>query len=502
MMLSEGEHLALSRYWRRPGERMADVNENGDDEPRGDAARGKDDKQKHLPAMLELCVGCRVMVVANVATTLGVVNGAMGSVVGFVYSQAAPTDAERVADEVVAARTHPRQPVVLVQLDEFRGESFLPNMERVVPITPMNTTIRFGYKTYTRKQLPLFVAKARTIHKAQGQSKDCLCMDAENLFAPGMGYVGMSRAKRLRGLWVLHMHITVKCIGRPRPEIAREYARLRGLQSRLSASDAGHAEGVRRQGASTAHGLAPHAGAGMSRRAASSASGMPNAMNDAPLETMDELELRHQRELHAVQTQGQELRETQLRERHALELRQFRAQATLERRAAAQRARREAERQQRERAQAARREVEELQERERRAAGDGRRGGTRGRGADEFHRTAAFRARQSPLFVPFICAVLGIGHSGIARVQAAFEAARAGLWQTQLQAYTAHFAARNYTAATVQWNAGYAHADPYLGPQEQTRLLEPDRGVADALRAHITERVYANFLLVVPHMHG
>ena len=51
-------------------------------------------------------------------------------------------------------------------------------------------------------QYPVKLGYAITLHKSQGQSLDYLEVDLANCFAPGMAYVGLSRARTLAGLKV------------------------------------------------------------------------------------------------------------------------------------------------------------------------------------------------------------------------------------------------------------------------------------------------------------
>ena len=51
-------------------------------------------------------------------------------------------------------------------------------------------------------QVPLRCAWAITIHKSQGMTLDRAVMDLSRTFAPGMGYVALSRVERMGGLYL------------------------------------------------------------------------------------------------------------------------------------------------------------------------------------------------------------------------------------------------------------------------------------------------------------
>jgi len=55
-----------------------------------------------------------------------------------------------------------------------------------------------------RIQIPLILAWASTIHKAQGQTLDSAKLDLDNPFVPGQAYVGLSRTKVSQSLQILN----------------------------------------------------------------------------------------------------------------------------------------------------------------------------------------------------------------------------------------------------------------------------------------------------------
>jgi hypothetical protein len=55
----------------------------------------------------------------------------------------------------------------------------------------------------TASQLPLRLAWAITIHKSQGMSLDGAIIDLSRSFAPGMGYVALSRVRSMDGVYLV-----------------------------------------------------------------------------------------------------------------------------------------------------------------------------------------------------------------------------------------------------------------------------------------------------------
>lgn len=78
-------------------------------------------------------------------------------------------------------------------------------------------------KLATRIQVPLLLAWALSIHKAQGQTLHRVKVDLGRVFETGQAYVALSRATSIGGLQVLNFHpnkVTVH------PKVKAFYARL------------------------------------------------------------------------------------------------------------------------------------------------------------------------------------------------------------------------------------------------------------------------------------
>ncbi|KAJ3624779.1 hypothetical protein MTP99_018376 [Tenebrio molitor] len=127
------------------------------------------DQQTSVPNRLELKVGAQVMLLKNINLAAGLVNGARGVVKSF----------------------EDGFPVV-----RFRNKEHTAKHERWMVKTA-------GGATLTRKQIPLKLAWAFSIHKSQGLTLDCVEMSLGKVFEAGQAYVALSRAQSLDTLRVL-----------------------------------------------------------------------------------------------------------------------------------------------------------------------------------------------------------------------------------------------------------------------------------------------------------
>lgn len=129
----------------------------------------KMDKDSQYAPSLTLAVGAQVMLLINKDFELGHMNGSRGVVTGF---------------------TESRLPIV-----QFKnGEPV------VIDKHSWESNEKLGL---TRKQIPLRLAYAITIHKAQGATLDSALIDiGRSTFEAGQAYVALSRVKSLEGLYI------------------------------------------------------------------------------------------------------------------------------------------------------------------------------------------------------------------------------------------------------------------------------------------------------------
>jgi len=143
----------------------------------------------YMPELI-LSVGAQVMLLTNLDYDTGLVNGSRGVVVDF-EPNGAP----------------------LVQ--------FLRGNPVPIPASSWESTDIDGL---SRKQIPLKLAYAITIHKAQGATLDCALIDiGTSTFECGQAYVALSRVKNLDSLYVWDVEATAF---RAHPKVLEFYKSL------------------------------------------------------------------------------------------------------------------------------------------------------------------------------------------------------------------------------------------------------------------------------------
>ncbi|XP_037820816.1 ATP-dependent DNA helicase PIF1 [Lucilia sericata] len=128
------------------------------------------DSQVQAPSQLYLKINAQVMLLKNINISAGLVNGARGVVV----------------------RIDKGVPVV-----KFKNNTeYACKHEKWIIKTPSGGAV-------TRRQVPLKLAWAFSIHKSQGLTLDCVEMSLSKVFEAGQAYVALSRAKSLDSVRIL-----------------------------------------------------------------------------------------------------------------------------------------------------------------------------------------------------------------------------------------------------------------------------------------------------------
>lgn len=176
------------------------------------------------PARIDLKEGAQVMLIKNFDDQL--VNGSLGKVIGFmnektfqIWQEDEPNDdpfnyheqaddsnideikkrkKRRIARMQSAAATGKLWPLVRFTLSNGLTRDMLVQPEQ------WKIELPNGEVQASRSQIPLILAYAISIHKAQGQTLERVKVDLGRVFEKGQAYVALSRATSQKGLQVLH----------------------------------------------------------------------------------------------------------------------------------------------------------------------------------------------------------------------------------------------------------------------------------------------------------
>lgn len=169
------------------------------------------------PENVSLKIGAQVMLIKNMDETL--VNGSLGKVVRFMteaefesYHEDEDSYQElQHADEMdlnpgqlrakkklnLASATAVKYPMVRFAIADGTHRELLCQRES------WKIELPNGEVQASRSQIPLILAWALSIHKAQGQTLECVKVDLGKVFEKGQAYVALSRATSMQGLQVL-----------------------------------------------------------------------------------------------------------------------------------------------------------------------------------------------------------------------------------------------------------------------------------------------------------
>jgi ATP-dependent DNA helicase PIF1 len=172
------------------------------------------------PEMIHLKKGAQVMLIKNIDETL--VNGSLGKVIGFMsesmfdnyqqheeeyYATQDAAGAGAGQDELserkmklqeLAAGSGQVFPVVRFAIADGSSRDLLCQRES------WKVELPNGEVQASRAQVPLILAWALSIHKAQGQTLERVKVDLGKVFEKGQAYVALSRATSMKGLQIVN----------------------------------------------------------------------------------------------------------------------------------------------------------------------------------------------------------------------------------------------------------------------------------------------------------
>jgi ATP-dependent DNA helicase PIF1 len=163
------------------------------DDPEVRTALEKLDTDAPYEASLTLCVGAQVMLLTNMDTEAGLVNGSRGVLTGYTLGG-----------------------LPIVKFLSCRESVIVDRVSWWLP----------DYEGIGRAQIPLKVAYAVTIHKSQGATLDSALVDIGSAtFEFGQAYVALSRVRSLDGLYVWKLDVRkIRC----HPTVVEFYKQLSG----------------------------------------------------------------------------------------------------------------------------------------------------------------------------------------------------------------------------------------------------------------------------------
>jgi len=172
-----------------------------------------------LPKTLTLSVGTKVILVKNLVTESGLVNGADGVVSDFEKSYNGEI-------EIIYVRF--TDPTTAPELQ-------MSTRDNAIAITKCSVEYHYKGHAISRSAFPIMPSSALTIHKMQGATKDTLVVNlGTKVFTSGMGYVALSRCKTLEGLAITEL--VFESI-RADPEVKSEYRKLKARSDRRTQSN-------------------------------------------------------------------------------------------------------------------------------------------------------------------------------------------------------------------------------------------------------------------------
>ncbi|MGI9458976.1 MAG: hypothetical protein ACR2NF_03165, partial [Pirellulales bacterium] len=164
---------------------MAKIDASHTDCPEGSSVPA--DNAGGLEPRILLGKAAKVMLTSNINIGVGLCNGTTGVVKEIIYRPSSSAPALPLC--------------VLCEFPKYTGPCFVPGQPKLVPVVPVTRRIETPGSRGTRTMLPLRLAWAITIHKAQGLTLDKVVLDiGSKEFSIGLMFVGLSRVRKLKDI--------------------------------------------------------------------------------------------------------------------------------------------------------------------------------------------------------------------------------------------------------------------------------------------------------------
>ena len=161
----------------------------------GRASKEKHDSYNQLRRVVHLVRDAPVMLIYNLRTELGLVNGTVGKLVAAVLREGAGADDGGYRQGVSVARVR----YLVVDVPHYKGPAFWPDHPTWIPVPPVEVR-HAKNQAWSRTQLPVVLAFGMTVHKSQGltfRGHTLLDFRHQPTYQPvaklGLAFVGMSR---------------------------------------------------------------------------------------------------------------------------------------------------------------------------------------------------------------------------------------------------------------------------------------------------------------------
>ncbi|KIJ07606.1 hypothetical protein PAXINDRAFT_158369 [Paxillus involutus ATCC 200175] len=168
------------------------------------------------PRVIQLKVGAQVMLIKNMVQG-ELVNGSVGQVIRLSTSQEAMKNHTEIATEegLRGSQREARQVTTTYDGSVWPVVRFTNGRELLCIPTDFTVDNAYGEMEARRRQVPLILAWALSVHKSQGQTLERVKVDLSRTFEKGQAYVALSRATSMNTLEVLNF-IPSKVMVHPR----------------------------------------------------------------------------------------------------------------------------------------------------------------------------------------------------------------------------------------------------------------------------------------------